>query len=99
MSDRIQKCIMLLISANFPNQKDRVENEAGDDQREEYDPDDEKHDLARVQQDPTDIQRDGKPRKAYPECKEKDGCFSPTHFSILNVKQHSAKTNKANASF
>ena len=31
MSDRIDKAVVLLVAANFPDQKNRIQDEAGDD--------------------------------------------------------------------
>jgi hypothetical protein len=79
MRDRIQKRVVLLIAPYLSHEKDRIQDQARDDEGEENYPDHEKHNLARIQEDPSDVQSNCQTGKGYPESKEKYCCLSAAH--------------------
>ena len=58
MRDSMQKAVLLLVSANLPYQEDGIQYQAGDHDSEEYDADDQDAQLAPMEDDPTNVQRD-----------------------------------------
>src|SRR5450755_21805 len=65
MSDRIQEAVLLFIAADFAHQKNRVEDDSGDDEAEENYAQDKRHDLAPIENDPTGAENRGRDRNAY----------------------------------
>src|SRR6266403_1130064 len=55
--DRVQKAILLFVLVDFTNQKDRIHNEASDDQFKKNGAQDEGNNLSPVEYNPRDIQR------------------------------------------
>src|ERR1700684_3475867 len=57
MSDRVDEAVMLLIAANFADQKNRVEDKTGDDGAKENDAEKDPYALAPVEDDPSAANR------------------------------------------
>ena len=55
--DRVEKAILLLVLVNFANQKNRVDHDSRDDQREENDAENQGNDFPPVEDNPGDVQR------------------------------------------
>src|SRR5208282_2502000 len=75
MSDRVDKAVVLLVAANFPDQKDGIEDEAGDDGAEENDAEKNSDALTPVEDDPTAADGEGHRRQANAEREEKVDCL------------------------
>ena len=58
MSDCVDKTVMLLVTANLADQKNRIEDESGDDDEKEDATEEEFETFAPVEDDPTDVERD-----------------------------------------
>src|SRR5262249_25608862 len=56
MSDRVQEAVLLLVSADFPDQKDRVQDQAGDDQAEKDYAQYQRDRVGPVMDNPTDVE-------------------------------------------
>src|SRR5256714_12976746 len=67
--DGVDEGVVLLVASDFADEEDRVEDESGDDDAEEDDAQHEQGDFTPVEQNPTDVQRQGQPDKA---CTERD---------------------------
>src|SRR5688572_1703895 len=78
MRNGVDESIVLLIAAYFPNQKRRVEDESGNNQQEKNDSQYQQRDLARVEQDPADIQRNGQRHQGSTQRNEESYRFAPT---------------------
>ena len=70
---------MLLVPAYLAKQKNRVQYQPGNYQREKNDAEYEQDDLAQIQQDPRYVERNGQSRQANAENEKKDSCLTPTH--------------------
>lgn len=82
MRNGIEKCIMLFIAADLTDQKDHIQNKAGDDRNKKDDAEDHQSDFAQIEQDPAHVQRYGQSYQADPEDKKEYGCFSPAHYHL-----------------
>lgn len=65
VSDGVDEAIVLLVAADFANQKERVQDHAGNDRGEENDAEEQEHRFAPIQDDPTDVQRDRQRNQAH----------------------------------
>jgi len=63
VGDRVQEGILTFVAAYLAHQKDRIENDTGDKQGEEDDPQDGERNGALIENDPSDLQGDGKADK------------------------------------
>ena len=79
VSDSVEKGVVLFVAADLTHQKDRVENQARDDQGKKDDAEHQQHDLADVEQYPPDIEGDRQDRKDDPEYQKEDCCLTPPH--------------------
>jgi hypothetical protein len=79
MSDCVYERVVLFVTADLANQEYRVKHKAGDDRSEENNAEHEQHDLAKVEQDPPDIQCNSKQDQADAEDQKEDGCFAAAH--------------------
>ena len=90
MGNGIDKSVVLFVAADFAYQKDCIEYDADDDERKENNSQDEQRDLAPVEQDPTDIESDGKRDEARPEGDEENyglATASYRHGSIVKAEE------------
>jgi hypothetical protein len=71
MSDGVDKAVMLLVAANFADQKDRIEDEPGRDGAKENDTQKNSDPLAPVEDDPATANRNRQPRQANSQGEEK----------------------------
>ena len=58
MRDGVEEAVLLLISPDFADEKDRVDDEPGNEHTEEDDAEDERNDLPPVKDDPADVEDD-----------------------------------------
>ena len=79
MGDRVEEAVLLLVAAYFAYQKDRVENDAGDDEAEENHAQNERHDLAPVENDPTDVEHQRRRGQRHAQRNER------TQWSVLRL--------------
>src|SRR5258708_16714457 len=63
MSDRVDETVVLLVATNFTDEKNRIEDEAGDDGAKKKDAKKNFDALAPVEDDPPAADRDRQPRK------------------------------------
>src|SRR5262249_35561217 len=77
VSHGVEKTILLLISADFADQEDRVQHQSGDDKREEDDPKHQWSYAAPVDHDPADVQKNCQANQAAAQGDEKRGRFGP----------------------
>src|SRR6267378_4647301 len=77
MSDRIDKAVMLLVAANFTDQKNRIEDEAGDDGAKKNDAEKNFDALAPVEDDPAAADRERHRRQANAQREEEINRFLP----------------------
>src|ERR1700692_4775570 len=75
MGNRVDETIMLLIAANFTDEKNRIEDEAGDYGAKKNDAEKDFDALAPVEDDPTAADRKGHGREANAKREEKINCF------------------------
>src|SRR5262249_23090101 len=64
---------VLLVAPDLANEENRIDHHAGDDHQEEDRPEDHHDRLAPVQDEPADVQRDGRRDQADAEDREEDG--------------------------
>ena len=84
--------IARLRSANFPNEKNRVQNQSRNYNREKDDAENEQRDLLQIQQNPADVERDGKRDQTNAQREKENYGFSATdHTHILKGKIKKAK--------
>ncbi len=70
MGDGVEEGVLALVAADLANEKDGVEDDAGDENSEEDDAEDEERKMALVVDDPGDVEEDGKAGKQNAECDE-----------------------------
>src|SRR5271157_1060033 len=71
---RIQEAVLLLVTANLAHQKNRIENDAGNDETEENDSQNERHQFAPVEYDPTDVEHHRRRGQQHAQRDEKRDC-------------------------
>ena len=97
MGNRVDEAVVLLITANFADQKNRVENEAGNDDEKKYAAEEKFEAFAPVEDDPADVQRERRRNQANAQRDEEvDGLLpaddphrkkvSPSGSQILGVR-------------
>ena len=65
--DGVDESVVLLVAPDFTHEKNRVEDQPADDDQEEDDAEDEQHPGTPVDDDPTDVERDGQGDQARAE--------------------------------
>ena len=65
MGNGVEEGVLPLVAAYFADQEDGVKDDAGGEQREDDDPQDEDGELALVEDDPADVERDGRAQREY----------------------------------
>src|SRR5689334_5900716 len=78
MGDRVDERVMLLVPANLADQKDGVEDHAGDDCRQQQNAQNQEEAMVPVEQHPTDIKEDGDNNDADAERDKKRDRLSPS---------------------
>lgn len=75
MGDGIEEAVLLFVSPNFADQKDRVHDQTRDQQSEENNSEDERDNLPPVENNPANVQGDRQGHKADPEHDKEDDGF------------------------
>lgn len=78
---------MLFVPPDFAEQKRRVQNKTRDDQRKEYNAENHQRDLAQIEQNPADIERNRHRDQADSENEKEYGGFTSSHVLTLNEKR------------
>ena len=78
MGNSVDEAIMLLIAANFADQKNRIENEPGNDDEKEYAAEEKFEAFAPVEDDPADVQRERRRNQANAQRDEEVDGLLPT---------------------
>jgi len=84
---------MLLVSADLSDEKNRIQDEAGNDQSEKDNTENQQNDFPQVEQYSADIQSNCQCREGDAEYQEEDCCFTPPHGSTENVKRKAENEN------
>ena len=71
MGDRVDEAVVLLVAANFPDQKNRIEDQPHNDDEKKYGAEKKLQTFAPVQDDPTDVQYDRRCNQANAQRAEK----------------------------
>ena len=78
VGDGAEEGVVAFVAADFPDEEDRVDGDAGDEEGEEGDADGHRQDAAPVEDDPADVEDDGHADKAHAEQGEKNHVAAAT---------------------
>ena len=93
MGDRIQKCIVAFVPADFADDEDGIDDEAGDDDAEENNAEDQWNDAAPMIDNPTDIEKNGQGNEAGAQRNEKgDGLAAAGDAHRVAILVHSRES-------
>ena len=76
VSHGVEKTVLFLVTPDFTDQENRVEDHPGNHDAEKYDAEDQRPQLAPVEHNPTDVQRDRHRDHARTECDEERNRFA-----------------------
>jgi hypothetical protein len=87
MGDRVDEAVMLLVAANFTDEKNRIEDEAGDYGAKKNDAEKHFDALTPVEDDPAAADRERQCREANAEREEKINCFLAARLEAIRIKR------------
>src|SRR5579864_5024233 len=70
--DGVDEAVMLLVAPDFAHKKDGIQDHASDDQRKEDDAEEQQHAFAPVEDDPSDVERDGQGDQTNAQAQKED---------------------------
>src|SRR5271170_8516656 len=101
MGHRIEKAVMVLIATDFADQKDGIQDHAGDQQREKWNAQHQRNQPPPVEDDPAELQRDRQPDHAHAQRDEEsdrapaaDVAHGEAPSSISRLNDRTGKTGR-----